>query len=180
MRKTIGFMLVVSFANAAVGGDLTYELSFGDHIELFRDGQEVSITARNETDEEIICGALLLTDPGVRDLPRGTTSAHPRIWFEPKNEDQSCSTWCSPIAQPPPYVVLGQIYGPFPPGEEKHCDYRIRIAEEFSGTIRLVGANTSITVTRVQPEIPALAPFGASIMFLLLLLFGANHRASHR
>ena len=180
MRNLIGFILAGFSATTFAGDDLTYELSFGNHLELSRSGQEVSITARNDTNEEIRCGDFLLSDEGVSDLPRGRTSAYPRIQFEPKNADQECSTWCSPISLPPPYVVVGNIYGPFLPGEEKVCEYEVQILEEFSGTIPLVGTNGGVFVTRIQPKIPTLTNIGVYVLCILTLFFGISHFRTKR
>lgn len=161
-------MLSIFSISALAGEDFEYELSFGNHLELHRSGQEISITARNSSEETISCGDFLLTDPN------GDPSGRARVIFLPKNASNGCSFWCSPISSPPPYVVALNIAGPLSPGEEKVCEYEVLIREEFSGTIILGGTNSPIFITRVPAIVPTLNEVGLYSLCLITLLLGIS------
>ena len=180
MQIYIGFMLGLFSAITLAGDDFSYVLSFGNHLELRNNGQEITITAHNDTDKQINCGYFYLTD-GERFLdPVGGPTGLPRLGFLPKDANSGCSVWCSPIASPPPYMVAWNIAGPLLPGEEKVCKYEVQIYDEFVGTITLSGTNGPIFVTRVQPEIPALSKIGLCFLFVLTLFLGFAHYRAER
>ena len=180
MQKSIGFMLLIFSVVTLADDDFSYELSFGNHLELRNSGQEITITARNDTDKIINCGNFILTDPEFRHDPVGGPTGLARVWFLPKDENSGCSVWCSPISSPPPYVVVLNIGGPLLPGEEKVCKYEVKINTEFMGTITLSGTNGPIFVTRVHPEIPALSKIGICFLFVLTLFLGVAHFRTKR
>jgi hypothetical protein len=175
MQKSIGVMLGIFSVIALADDDFSYELSFGNHLELRNSGQEITITARNDTDKTINCGYFILTDPEFRHDPVGGFIGLARLRFLPKDENSGCSVWCSPIASPPLFMVAWNIAGPLLPGEEKVCKYEVQIYKEFMGTITLSGTNSPIFVTRVHPEIPVLSKIGICFLFILTLFLGIAH-----
>jgi len=161
-------LLAILFPTMGMANDgLRYDFSFNDHLELHRDGQLISLTISNPSNEVSSCRYYSVIDLYTEE------NTEVRLLFEPIEGQTDCFGGdCIPYEPGPPFYVTAGAAAPYLPGESRTCKFKVDIVREFSGTIELFTSGGKIKVTRVFNRIPTIGWFGLVILFASFLTLG--------